>query len=49
MSLTRRGENLVAAVLLVLSALLVIGAAWLGQEWKRDRLDQEANTHVGVE
>jgi hypothetical protein len=42
MKLTDRGERLMVTVLLVLTGLVLVGAGWLGQEWKQDRLVQHS-------
>ena len=41
MKLTRRGQDAIALLLIVVIAAALIGVAWIGQELKRDRLQQE--------
>jgi hypothetical protein len=39
MRLTPRGERLTLAILLITTGAALVFAAWLGQEWKRDRIE----------
>ena len=44
MRLTRRGERVVVALIIIASLAMLVGAAWLGQEWKSERLRSEYRT-----
>jgi sensor domain CHASE-containing protein len=46
--LTRRGEMVLAVVLIAAFWLVLYAALWVGQEWEADRLDsQEAHSWSG--
>lgn len=42
--MTTTKQTLVGVVVLVISALVVVGAAWLGQVWKQDRLANDIDS-----
>ena len=47
MTLTRRGESLLVALILIATSFALIAAAYIGQQWKQDRLQNGAgNTNT---
>lgn len=43
--MTQRGEWVVAVAIITAFWLVLLGAAWLGQEWEADRQQSEVTQH----
>lgn len=41
MTLTKRGDTVIGVVVLLICGLLVLGAFWVGQALKKDRIQNE--------
>lgn len=46
MKMTRRGERVFVAAVVLTCFVLLLGAAWVGQAWKADRLSQPQDQTV---